>query len=222
MDNKSPEENDDERWDEFKWEEFLKESDERADKFGRIMEQYADDPNLQEIIAREMGWDKEIDDEKAEEWNSFFEDAEADEEGEEWKAAADIKDRDGLPNFDDDPLYKKAFEVGIDSWNWAQQLPEAIRDHPDVVEIVSNATIPAAKIAFAYPSGDAPEFLGLRIAAYKRGLAAANKSLDAINSLREKNLVDPEKLSNLTKEMREVRNGLAIRILELREEFNKK
>jgi hypothetical protein len=49
---------DDERpWDEARWEEEFKRSDARAERFGELLETFADDPDRDEIVAREMGWD---------------------------------------------------------------------------------------------------------------------------------------------------------------------
>jgi hypothetical protein len=42
--------------DEFQWEKFMKESDERTDKYSKLLDQYMDHPDRDRIIAREMGW----------------------------------------------------------------------------------------------------------------------------------------------------------------------
>lgn len=227
-DNPFDEENE-EPWDEFKWEEFLKQSDERADKLGKIIEEHSNDPNLQDIIAREMGWNKppegESEDFPGE--SDFLFDNEEDEEGEEWKAATGQlhdydKEEKGLPDFKTDPLYNPAFDLGIAAHDWAKSLPEPIQESREIWDIVGDLCIPAAKIAAGFNDEDEPEMLGFRIASYKRGLAAANKALDAMNNLSEKKLVDAEKLLTLSRQAREIRNGLAIRILELREQFYRK
>ena len=43
-------------WDEFRCEQLLRESDMTGEKYRRLLEQYADDPDRERIIAREMGW----------------------------------------------------------------------------------------------------------------------------------------------------------------------
>ena len=43
-------------WDEFRCEQLLRESDMTGEKYRRLLEQYADDPDSERIIAREMGW----------------------------------------------------------------------------------------------------------------------------------------------------------------------
>ncbi len=153
-------EENDERWDEFRWEKLLKENDDLTDKFARIVEQYGDDPNLEAILAHEMGWDEK--ESEGEEPDFFSDDDDTyDDGGEEWKAAAGIQSEE-FPGVDEfapgrsdsdfrtDALYQKAFEFAINSRKWFRQLPETIQNDPDAVEIISHAAIPAAKIAGAF------------------------------------------------------------------------
>ena len=57
-----------EKWDEFRCEELLRESDARGEKYQRLLQKYLDHPDRDRIIAREMGWNwiEEALDEKAE------------------------------------------------------------------------------------------------------------------------------------------------------------
>ncbi len=50
---KTPPEED---WDEWDYEQLLRESDARTDKYGELLDRYQDDPNRDAIVAREMGW----------------------------------------------------------------------------------------------------------------------------------------------------------------------
>jgi hypothetical protein len=43
-------------WDEFRYEQMLRESDMLGDKFGRLLDKYADHPDQERIVAHEMGW----------------------------------------------------------------------------------------------------------------------------------------------------------------------
>ncbi len=56
-----------EEWDEHDFERFLKESDARTDKYGELLDKYGDSDEADEKIAHEMGWDKELTPEEAEE-----------------------------------------------------------------------------------------------------------------------------------------------------------
>lgn len=84
--------------------------------------------------------------------------------------------------------------------------------------------IPAMKIAGALAvDGDAEaekEILGLRLANYKRGLHAANIVLNCLSDAREKGLIASESVFPIIKQATELRNAIAVRILEVREQFN--
>ena len=43
-------------WDEYDWERFLQQQDRKTEKYMALLERYIDDPNRDQIIAREMGW----------------------------------------------------------------------------------------------------------------------------------------------------------------------
>ncbi len=46
----------DEEWDEFRSEQFLRESDARTERYGQLLKKYQDHPDAERIIAQEMGW----------------------------------------------------------------------------------------------------------------------------------------------------------------------
>src|SRR5215217_1970146 len=43
-------------WDEYDWERFLQQQDRKTEKYMELLERYIDDPDRDQIIAREMGW----------------------------------------------------------------------------------------------------------------------------------------------------------------------
>src|ERR1700730_5848512 len=43
-------------WDEYDWERFLQQQDQKTEKYMELLEKYLDDPQRDELIAREMGW----------------------------------------------------------------------------------------------------------------------------------------------------------------------
>jgi hypothetical protein len=45
-----------EEWDEVRYEQFLRESDARTERYGRLLEKYKDHPDSERIISSEMGW----------------------------------------------------------------------------------------------------------------------------------------------------------------------
>src|ERR1700710_1669236 len=46
----------DDAWDEYEWERFLQQQDQKTEKYMELLEKYLDDPQRDQIIAREMGW----------------------------------------------------------------------------------------------------------------------------------------------------------------------
>ena len=48
-------------WDEYDWERFLQQQDHKTEKYMELLEKYLDDPNRDQIIAREMGWTQLLD-----------------------------------------------------------------------------------------------------------------------------------------------------------------
>jgi hypothetical protein len=217
--------------DEFQWEEFMKKSDEIADKLSKLMEQHLDDPDLDDIIAREMGWNKvSVDDGIERPWVDEMEEAVEemldDERSEEWKRTAGLSndadaERDELEH---DPLYVMGNSFTIDSMRWCESLSDEVKDDAGLKTVMEHLMIPAVKIAGALGvDGDAEaekEILGLRLANYKRGLYAANIVLNGLSDARVKGLIASESVFPIIKQATELRNAIAVRILEVRDQFN--
>src|SRR3954464_11017895 len=103
-------------WDEHDWERFLQQQDRKTEKYMELLERFIDDPNRDQIIAREMGWNHLLDQEgqeRAEHVDAQFE-AEAlngavtHEDEEEDESAGDSDAHDGF-GFEIHPLYRSAF-----------------------------------------------------------------------------------------------------------------
>lgn len=214
-------------WDEFKWEEFMKESDKRTDKYIELSEKYRDHPDAEKLIAKEMGWDWLVEALEAEERGEIPQlnpeeetDVDDDEEGEEWKRATQYDSFD-LNDIDQLPIYQKAFRYGCDAIRLAESLPA----RPDAKELLSSfvegATIPAAKIRGGFTMGFDLDCLGGNIANCKRGLAAANRSLAALQRLRDEGIVEADVFQEFYRRGKEIRDELALYIVELRERFQR-
>ena len=57
----------DKEWDEFDYEQFMREGDARTDKYMELLDKYMDHPDRDRIVAREMGWtclDEALEEEK--------------------------------------------------------------------------------------------------------------------------------------------------------------
>ena len=206
-------------WDEFKWEEFMKEQDRKVDRYMELFYRYQDDPNRDDIIAREMGWKWLLG--SNDEDGISTEDEDILEEGEGWKASTGIYDdeREELHRYKHLPVYQAAHDFALRAFRFTDQLPEYIGKDSAVVDFVSNAMIASAKIAGGTGIGNDIEELGGNIAYCKRGLAAANIAIAALHEMREKNIVGSQTYFSLQEEAIEVRNAIAVHILELREKF---
>src|ERR1043165_5175698 len=103
----------DRAWDEYDWERFLQQQDQKTEKYMELLEKYIDDPDRDEIIAREMGWSHllgEKDEEEAEAAAS-----------EDWKSddqSSEEADAFLCETFEDHSLYRAAFGLTI----WIDQL----------------------------------------------------------------------------------------------------
>ena len=43
-------------WDEYDWERFLQQQDRKTERYMELLEKYIDEPDRDQLIAREMGW----------------------------------------------------------------------------------------------------------------------------------------------------------------------
>lgn len=210
---------DPEIWDEHRWEEFMQESDRRTDQYLHLYEKYEDHPDRDKLIAIEMGWFHTLDNFHDE--NNFLEELMSieDDEGEEWKATTgyDPRDFDSIENL---PLYEDAFEYTIDAMNLMDEELNNIDDE-SVDAFARSVIIPPAKIAGGFGFGFDRESIGGNIANCKRGLTAANRALTALQEIREKEFIDEKTFMEYYSRGKEVRDQLAIYIVELREQFRR-
>ena len=205
---------DDRPWTEEEWEKFMERSDIRAAKYGELLETFMDDPNRDEIIAREMGWDEPDDEDAAadvELMNSITEAAIHDEEIEELMRRRH-EDLHALP------AYSQGYEFGLRCHNALRPYVQEEEYPPDddLIAAFSESLIIAAKIAGGHGMGYDDHTLCGNIVCCKRSLAAANKCLTALESLKARGRVPSEVLDPLIAECREVRLLVEQHIADLR------
>lgn len=206
-------------WDEHQWEEFMQESDRRTDQYMYLYNKYEDHPDREKLIAIEMGWFHTLD--HFEDENNFLEDffPDEDEEGEEWKRTTGY-DPEEWDSFESFPLYKAAFEYTIDAMDLIdKQLQKT--DDESVDAFARSVIIPPAKIAGGFGLGFELESLGGNIANCKRGLIASNRVLSALQEMRDKEIIDKKTFIDYYSRGKEVRDELAIYIVELRVRFRR-
>ena len=86
-------------WDEYDWERFLQQQDRKTEKYMELLEKYIDDPNRDQIIAKEMGWHHLLD-ENGKDWSANLDTLFSQRGGENAKTTEDEEDED--PDADDD------------------------------------------------------------------------------------------------------------------------
>ncbi len=112
-------------WDEYDWERFLQQQDRKTEKYMELLEKYIDDPNRDQIIAREMGWHHLLDD-NGKDWSANLDSlfsqrsgenaAKPDEEDEdEDEDLADDEDELDDDDLDEDEDFDEEDEEGEDA-----------------------------------------------------------------------------------------------------------
>ncbi|HWB59997.1 MAG TPA: hypothetical protein VG733_10920 [Chthoniobacteraceae bacterium] len=209
-------------WDEYDWERFLQQQDRKTERYMELLEKYLDDPNRDQIIAREMGWNHLLDEEGktwAEDVDMRFSEemelAEADEE----EAMAD-SDEDEPESFEMHPLYRASFALTV----WIDQLFEEngdLQSNPQAVRLATQSAIASAKLAAALSDDDVDE-IGMTIAYLKRALKAITNSMEAGMHLRQEFRLDRERCTTLDHRLFQIRDGIIQLMGEYRSEWRRR
>ena len=206
-------------WDEYDWERFLQQQDRKTEKYMDLLERYIDDPNRDQIIAREMGWNHLLD-KDGREWvenvDSLFEQGAL--EGEE--AEEDDDTVDAEEGFEVHPLYQASFALTV----WIDQLFEDTRDlqnQPAAVKLSTNVAIASAKHAAALSDDDVDE-IGMTIAYLKRALKAVMTGIDGAMQLRREGAIDAEQFGTLNQRLFQIRDGIIQLMGEFRIEWRRR
>jgi len=208
-------------WDEYDWERFLQQQDRKTEKYMELLERYIDDPNRDQIIAREMGWNHLLDKdgrEWAENVDSLFDEelAEADEAEEESDEEKDGEEE----GFEVHPLYQASFALTV----WIDQVFEELNElqnHPAAVKLSTHTAIASAKLAAALSDDDVDE-IGMTIAYLKRALKATMVGIDAAIQLRKDDALDAERFGTLNHRLFQIRDGIIQLMGEFRTEWRRR
>jgi hypothetical protein len=207
-------------WDEYDWERFLQQQDRKTEKYMELLERYIDDPNRDQIIAREMGWNHLLD-KDGREWEKsvdslFEEELIAEEEGGENDDDKD-EEEDG---FEVHPLYQASFALTV----WIDQLFEEVRDlqnQPGAVKLSTHVAIASAKLAAALSDDDVDE-IGMTIAYLKRALKAVMTAIDGAIQLRKERAIDSDRFGTLNQRLFQIRDGIIQLMGEYRTEWRRR
>ncbi len=203
-------------WDEYDWERFLQQQDHKTEKYMQLLEQYLDDPQRDQIIAREMGWTQLLD---ANDWSTEV-DALLDENPTEENASDTDEAAASFDTFEDHSLYRAAFALTI----WIDQLFDedpSLQNEPAAVKLATHSALASAKLAAALSDDDVDE-IGMTIAYLKRALKAITISMDAAAQLLSGKLITAPQHSVLQQRLFQVRDGIITLMGEYRGEWRRR
>jgi hypothetical protein len=206
-------------WDEYDWERFLQQQDQKTEKYMELLEKYLDDPQRDEIIAREMGWSQVPD---TKDWS-----AEVDallHEGAAFDSGEGFPDEDyevePAETFEEHSLYQAAFALTI----WIDQLFDrnaSLQNDPAAVKLATHSALASAKLAAALNDEDVDE-IGMTIAYLKRALKAITVSIDAAIQLLSKKRISAVQHGALQERLFAVRDGIITLMGEYRREWQRR
>ena len=208
-------------WDEYDWERFLQQQDRKTERYMELLEKYIDDPNRDQIIAREMGWYHLLDDEGkdwAENVDHLF--TEEMEQAEEEEGEESEEDGEAGESFESHPLYQASFALTV----WIDQLFEELgemQNHPAAVRLATQTAIASAKLAAALSDDDVDE-IGMTIAYLKRALKAVTNAMEAAMQLKQEKKLDKERSAALDHRLFQIRDGIIALMGEFRSEWRRR
>jgi hypothetical protein len=212
-------------WDEHDYEKFMKESDARTTKYMELQEKYGDSDEAEAKIAKEMGWDRELTEEEAEEerrhveeMNRVCEEALDEPEPEPDPAREGIDWIRTEGGYLKHPLQHRCFESSVKFWKQADELGLEKSDDKDLGQFIFEFQTTGAKLAGAL-NGIA-EGRGYRddaftVAYLKRALDHLHKSQAGLEAVAPKKLLPEQMVAGARKELFEIREA----ILKLMDEF---
>jgi hypothetical protein len=200
-------------WDEYDWERFLQQQDHKTEKYMELLEKYLDDPQRDQIIAREMGWTQLL---ESKDWSAEV-DALLDEDTAELDYSSESA---GCETFEDHRLYRAAFSLTL----WIDQLFDqdpSLQNEPTAVKLATHSALASAKLAAALSDDDVDE-IGMTIAYLKRALKAITTSMDAAGHLVEEKLINLQQHGVLQQRLFQVRDGIITLMGQYRGEWRRR
>ena len=196
-------------WDEYDWERFLQQQDHKKEKYMELLEKYLDDPNRDQIIAREMGWTQLL---EGKDWTQEVDALLEEDAGEERAEPPD--------SFEEHSLYRAAFALTV----WIDKLFDqdtALQNEPAAVKLATHSALASAKLAAALSDEDVDE-IGMTIAYLKRALKAITVSMEAGAKLFSEKLIAARQYSVLKQRLFQVRDGIISLMGEYRGEWRRR
>ena len=215
-----------EEWDEHDYEKFLKECDARTDKCGELLDKYGDSDEAEEQIAKEMGWQRELTEEEAEEERRHVEeinraceealnepqpDPDPHREGIDW-----IRTENGDLRH---PLQHRCSESGMKFWDLVDDLKLERLEDKDLDQFIFEFQTTGAKLAGALSGiarGEGFPDPAFTVAYLKRALDHLHKSQGGLEAVAPKRVLPAAMVAEARKELFEIREGILKLMDELR------
>ena len=213
------------KWDEHDYEKFLKESDARTTKCGELLEKYGDSDEVEEKIAQEMGWTRELTPEEAEEEDKRIEEMnQACQEALNQPEPELDPHREGIDWMRDEsghihhPLQHRCSTSAIRFWGAADGAGmEKIADK-DLDQFIFEFQSTGAKLAGAlngFARGEGFSDDAFAVAYLKRALNHLQQSQAGLEGVAQKKLLPEQTIADARQELFAIREG----ILKLMDEF---
>lgn len=214
-----------EDWDEHDYEKFLRESDARTTKYMELLDKYGDSDEAEAIIAKEMGWDRELTPEEEKERREWIEEMNAASEAalnEPEPEPDPLREGiDWIRTGDGDlahPLQHRCFESSMKFWHAIQKLGEDRFKDPDIGRFIFEFQTTGAKLAGAL-NGIAEDRAtadpAFTVACLKRALDHLHQSQAGLESAASKQRLPAAMITEARQELFALREG----ILRLMDEF---
>ena len=212
-------------WDEHDYEKLMKESDARTDKYMELLEKYGDSDEAEEIIAKEMGWSRELTPEEAEEENRRIEEMNrACEEALNEPPTEPDPHREGIDWIRTEagdiahPLQHRCSESAMKFWHHSDKLEFEKSNDADWGKFIFEFQTTGAKLAGALNGiAEGREFgdAAFTVACLKRALDHLHKSQAGLEAVAPKKILPEKMVLEARQELFEIREG----ILKLMDEF---
>lgn len=236
-----PEHNEPEKvWDEYDWERFLQAQDQKTEEYMELLDQYIDDPNRDQIIAKAMGWAHLLDMDDPEWEDPDFSEAQLElpetpcalssggpgddfgmsDDDDEEDDDSDHEEGSESALFESHPLYQASFSLTL----WIDRLFETLgelQNHPAATQLATHSAMASAKLAAALSDDDVDE-LGMTIAYLKRALKAITTALEASLVFAKEARLSASRRQQLHTRLFHVRDGIITLMGDYRKEWRRR
>ncbi|NND71531.1 MAG: hypothetical protein HKN43_08120 [Rhodothermales bacterium] len=224
---------DDDIWDEHMWESFLKENDERINRFMDLVFSFVGrnpPPEFRDVrgqkrwkqdlrqYMRDQGWENDEIDATIPIQFHF------DGKGPIDDQLASLHQMDDLDVDENGPLqslpiYEMVQNLANLVLEWANALPVNVKDSV-LVQFCNQIMLLPSNVAKGHGIGYEKETIGGNIACVKRALEAANISLSLLSEMKTGEYMSDEIFRELAENAYETRNALGLHVQSLRNQFN--